>query len=121
MGAGKERIPNRGQKTYKGHTRGSNVMKNLCMQDAPVRKPLAAVTGITHKGNVDLFDRKGSFIAPEDCPEVEEIRRLIRKIKQRIELEEEKGVYVMPFWVKVDRPAEEAEGADASVFSRLGR
>ena len=72
----------------------------MTFQDAKVRKPLAAVSGITGKGNIVLFDKKGSFIAPSDTPEVEEIRGLIGRVKNRIELEEKRGIYIMPVWVQ---------------------
>ncbi len=86
----------------------------MTFQDAPVRKPLAAVSGITSKGNLVLFDKGGSFVASGDAPEAQEIRALIRKIKNRILLEEKKGVYLMPVWVY--------EGAgDKQGFPRQGR
>jgi hypothetical protein len=112
LGPGKERIPNRGQKTLTVKTGGSANVRKMTFQDAAIRKPLAAVSGITEKGNVVLFDRKGSFIAPEDAPEVKTIRELIRQVKNRIELEEKKGIYIMPIWVQ----SPEAAG----VFSRPG-
>ena len=93
-------------------TGGSSNVRKMTFQDAVIRKPLAAVSGITEKGNVVLFDRKGSFIAPEDAPEVKTIRELIRQVKNRIELEEKKGIYIMPIWVQ----SPEAAG----VFSRPG-
>ena len=86
----------------------------MMFQDAKVRKPLAAVSGITSNGNVVLFDKKGSFIAPSDCPEVEDIRKLIKSIKNKIELEEKRGVYIMPVWVCEDP-------SKAGVFARPGK
>jgi hypothetical protein len=112
LGPGKERIPNRGQKTLTVKTGGSSNVRKMTFQDAAIRKPLAAVSGITEKGNVVLFDKKGSFIAPEDAPEVKTIRELIRQVKNRIELEEKKGIYIMPIWVQ--------NSEAAGVFSRPG-
>jgi hypothetical protein len=112
LGPGKERIPNRGQKTMNVKTTGSNTVRKMTFQDAAIRKPLAAVSGITEKGNVVLFDKRGSFIAPEDAPEVKTIRELIRQVKNRIELEEKNGIYIMPIWVQNSEAAE--------VFSRPG-
>jgi hypothetical protein len=112
LGPGKERIPNRGQKTMNVKTAGSATVRKMTFQDAAIRKPLAAVSGITDKGNVVLFDKKGSFIAPEDAPEVKTIRELIRQVKHRIVLEERKGIYIMPIWVQNSEAAE--------VFSRPG-
>jgi hypothetical protein len=112
LGPGKERIPNKGQKTMNVKTAGSATVRKMTFQDAAIRKPLAAVSGITEKGNVVLFDKRGSFIAPEDAPEVKTIRELIRQVKNRIELEERKGIYIMPIWVQNPEAAE--------VFSRPG-
>jgi hypothetical protein len=112
LGPGKERIPNRGQKTMNVKTAGSSTVRKMTFQDAAIRKPLAAVSGITDKGNVVLFDKKGSFIAPEDAPEVKTIRELIRQVKNRIQLEERKGIYIMPIWVQ--------DPEAAGVFSRPG-
>jgi hypothetical protein len=83
----------------------------MTFQDAKVRKPLAAVSGITEKDNIVLFDKKGSFIAPANCAEVTEIRRLIQQIKAKIELHERRGVYLMPVWIE-----EKASG-----FTRQGK
>ena len=104
-------------------------MRNMVVQDAPVRKPLAAVSGITHKNNLVLFDQEGSFIAPGDAPEVKQIRKLIKQVKDKIVLYEDKGVYLMPFWVRDGNGEEKAifvkeeskgEGEE-SVFSRRGK
>jgi hypothetical protein len=91
----------------------------MTFQDAPVRKPLAAVSGITDKGNVVLFDRKGSFIAPEDAPELQTIRELIKQVKNRIELERKKGVYIMPIWVQSGKGL--SSKPKASVFLGQGK
>jgi hypothetical protein len=117
LGPGKERIPNRGQKSLNVRTAGSDAVRRMTFQDAPVRKPLAAVSGITDKGNVVLFDRKGSFIAPEDAPEVQTIRELIKQVKNRIELERRKGVYIMPIWVQTGG----ARSKPTSVFIGQGK
>jgi hypothetical protein len=100
LGPGKERIPNRGQKSLSVKTAEDGPTRKMTFQDAEVRKPLAAVSGITGKGNVVLFDKRGSFIAPAESPEVEQIRGLIRQVKNRIELEEKRGIYIMPVWVQ---------------------
>ena len=71
-------------------TAGNSVIRKMTFQDAAVRKPLAAFSGITDKGNVVLFDKKGSLIAPEDAPEVKTIRELIRQVKNRMELDPKK-------------------------------
>ena len=58
------------------------------------------MSGITDKSNIVLFDRRSSFIAPANCPEVQEIRRLITQVKSKIELHEKRGVYLMPVWIE---------------------
>ena len=85
-------------------------MRNMTFQDAKVRKPLAAVSGITAKDNIVLFDKQGSYIAPADCAEVREIRKLVENIKDKIKLYEKNGVYLMPIWINTD--------LEDSVFSR---
>ena len=109
LGPGKEKIPNRGQKSLSVKTDGNPAVRRMTFQDAAVRKLLAAVPGITDKGNVVLFEKKGSFIAPADCPEVNTIREFSRQIKYRIELECRKGVYVMPIWVQTGADKNTAE------------
>ena len=118
LGPGKEKIPNRGQKSLHVRTEGNPAVRNMTFQDAAVRKPLAAVSGIRDKGNVVLFDKKGSFIAPASCPEVNTIRELIRQVKHRIELECKKGVYVMPVWA---RAGDDKVSAEKPVFSGQGK
>ena len=100
QGPGSERIPNRGQKKFQVKPDSHSKPRNMTFQDAKVRKPLAAVSGITEKNNIVLFDKKGSFIAPADCAEVAEIRRLINQVKSKIELHEKRGVYLMPVWIE---------------------
>ena len=116
---GKEIIKNRGQKPLNVRTACNSAVRKMTFQDAAVRKPLAAVSGITDKGNVVLFDCKGSFIAPEDAPEVQTIRELIKQVKNRIGLERRKGVYIMPIWVQTIKtlPKKPKE----SVFSGQGK
>ena len=65
LGPGKERIPNRGQKALSVRTAGNTAVRKVTFQDAAVRKPLAAVSGITDKGNAVLFDHRGSLTAPK--------------------------------------------------------
>jgi hypothetical protein len=119
LGPGTERIPNRGQTSLNVRTAGNTAVRKMTFQDAAVRKPLAAVSGITDKGNVVLFDRKGSFIAPEGAPEVQTIRELIKQVKNRIELERKKGVYIMPIWVQTGKT--QPTKAKESVFTGQGK
>ncbi len=58
------------------------------------------------------FDKKrGSFIAPANCPEVTEIRRLINQVESKIELYEKRGVYLMPIWIEDKAPGFIRRGA----------
>ena len=91
----------------------------ITIQDAPVRKPFPAVSGIPDNGNVVLFDRKGSFIAPDYAPEVQTITELIKQVKNRIELERKKGVYIMPIWVQTGKSL--PRNPKTSVFIWLGK
>ena len=116
LGPGKERIPNRGQKSLSVCTVGDSTIRQMTFQDASVRRPLAAVSGITDNGNVILLYKKGSFIAPSNCPEVVTFRDLIHQIKNRIELECKKGVYVMPIWLQTGT-SKSSDGQTAS-FTR---
>ena len=77
QGPGSERIANREQKKFEEIPFGQKLSHNMTFQDARVRKPLAAVSGITAKDNLVMFDKQGSFIVPANCEESKEIRRLI--------------------------------------------
>ena len=90
----------------------------MCFQDAPVRKPLAAVSGITVKGNLVYFDKEGSCIVPASAPEIEQIRALTRKVKNRIKLHEKRGVFVMPLWLKTTSDGD--DGEQKTSFPRQG-
>ena len=113
LGPGKEKIPNRGQKSMKVKTGGSDVTHGMTFQDAAVRKPLAAVSGMNDKGNLVLFDKKGSYIIPDSSPEVEIIRKLVKQVKNKIEMERRNNVFLMS--CKVKTPKMER------VFNRPGR
>ena len=106
VGPGKEKIPNRGQKHLKVRVNGSEAIRKMTFQDANVRKPLMAVSGCTSRGNLVLFDGEGSFVAPGGNAEAEKIQKLIRQIKGRIGLEEERGVFLMPVWVRTGESSE---------------
>ena len=97
-GCGTEKLKNLGQKKFPVMTVCGS-MRGLCMQGAKVRKPLLAVSSACDKEQFVLFDNDGSFIADRKCPEAAEIRRLIKKIKSKIELRRENGVYKFDAWV----------------------
>ena len=116
VGPGQERIPNRGQKRYQVRTKESNLNKAMTIQDAKVRKPLAAVSGIVGKDNGVFFDKHQSAIIPANAPELKLIRELVQKAKNRIDLEEKRGVFVMPVWIRT-----EDEDVELQPFLRQGR
>ena len=94
-------------------TGGSNITHGMTFQDAAVRKPLAAVSGMNDKGNLVLFDKKGSYIIPDNSPEVDIIRKLVKQVKNKIEMERRNNVFLMTCKVKTPK----AE----TVFTRQGR
>ena len=71
----------------------------MTFQDAKVRKPLAAVSAINDKGNLVIFDNEGSFIIPDGSPEVQELRALVKTIKDKIQMERRNNVFVMDVMV----------------------
>ena len=110
-GAGaKDRLHNKGQKKLRAKVTRKGPERGMTFQDVNVRKPLAAVSSITHKNNLVMFDMPGNFILPGNAPEVAEIRRLANKVKNRIKMEERRGVYVMSLWVKEYGDTEPTEG-----------
>ena len=112
QGPGSELIPNLGQLCVTLMTLGGALGKTT-WQAANVRKPLMAVSGINDKGNLVVFDNAGSAIVPGDAPEAAEIRRLLQRCQNRVDLERSGGVFTMRAW----RAGDEA----ASVFARPGR
>ena len=114
LGPGSERLPNKGEKEFKVRMPNARTINRMTFQDAKVRKPLAAVSGMNDKGNLVLFDKAGSFIIPESCQEVYELRALVKKIQNKIELERRNNVFLMS--VMVHKPNAE----NNQVFSRQG-
>jgi hypothetical protein len=114
VGPGLEKIPNRGQKKLRVRTAESMEIKGMTMQDAKVRKPLAAVSGLTAKGNGVWFDDEIPSIIPSTAPEMKAIRALVQQAKNRISLEQKRGVFVMPVWIQTE------EEANATPFPRPG-
>ena len=106
-------MPNRGQKRFK--TCNKKGMKSgMTFQDVKVRKPLAAVSDINQKGNMVIFDCRESAILPAGAPELEEIRKLLKKVKDRVALEEKNGTFIMSLWMQT-------EEAEPEGFTGQGR
>ena len=127
IGAGTETMPNRGQKRYKVSPASSGKRFAMTFQDAPVRKPLAAVSGITGKDNLVVFGPELSGIIPGDSPEAAQIKKLLQQAKQRIDLKQRKGIYVMDLWMYNGNIPSNTHGGvsvaepTTSVFSRHGK
>ena len=110
LGAGNgETMPNRGQKRFKTRSGKQSNVKNMTFQDVKVRKPLASVAAMNDKGNMVIFDCKESAILPSSAPELVEIRRLLKRVKDRLELEKKGGTFVMALWMQTE-DKDEPEG-----------
>jgi hypothetical protein len=80
------RIPNLGEKKFKGHTE-EGMVRNLTAQVCEVNKALLSVRKVVQAGNRVVFDTEGSFI--ED-----------KTTGQKMWLKEENGMYMLRMWVK---------------------
>ena len=68
-------------------------------QAAQVRKPLMAVSSVNDKGNLVVFDGKGSFIIPGTQKGlIGQLRSLIQKVPDKIPLHRKNGVFHMKSW-----------------------
>ena len=107
MGPGCEKIDNLGELTVKNRTErrgGSDISRRVTFQGANVRKPLLAVSGVTDKGNIVVFDGSGSFILPNSCAGVASVRKAITGVQGRIPLHAKNGVFVLRTWEPEDKP-----------------
>ena len=98
VGPGSERISNRGQKRVDIMTK-DGIKSSVMFQDAPVRRPILAVSDSTKAGNMVLFDSDESVIIPRESVEGKAIRDLIKKARRKVKLECDQGVYQLPSWV----------------------
>lgn len=80
------RIPNLGEKTFKGHTE-EGFQRNLKAQVCEVNKALLSVNKMVQAGNRVVFDNTGSYI--ED-----------KFTHEKIWLEEKGGMYMLRMWVR---------------------
>ena len=74
-------------------------------QAAKVKKPLAAVSDCNRKGNPVFFDGDASCIIPKNCPELAQIRALIKKAAKKIPVHLDRGVYKLRTWMKPQGPS----------------
>ena len=75
------------------------VRSSLMFQDAPVRRPILAVSDSTKAGNMVLFDSEESVFIPRESVEGKAIRDLIKKARRKVNLECDQGVYQLPSWI----------------------
>ena len=72
----------------------------MCLHDAPVRRPILAVSDSTKAGNMVLFDREESCMLPKTCPEIAAIRRLVARAKGRLPFTKDRKTYYLPAYVE---------------------
>ena len=80
------RIPNLGEKQFKGVT-GEGLPRNLRVQVCDVNKPLLSVSKIVQGGNRVVFDGNGSYIEDKASGE-------------RMWLQEKGGMFMLKMWVR---------------------
>ena len=107
VGSGGEKVDNLGELTVKVRTErhgGGDISSRVTFQGAKVRKPLLAVSGVSDKDNIVVFDGRGSFILPNLCAGVASLRKAITEVQGRIPLHAKNGVFVSRTWEPEDRP-----------------
>ena len=107
VGPGCEKIDNFGELTVKVRTErhgGGDISRRVTFQGANVRNPLLAVSGVTDKGNIVVFDGSGSFILPNSCAGVASVWKAITGVQGRIPLHAKNGVFVLRTWKLEDKP-----------------
>ena len=82
------RIPNLGEKRFKGHT-VEGMARNLTAQVCEVNKALLSVKRVVQAGNKVVFDADGSYIEDKSTGE-------------KMWLREENGMYMLRMWVKTE-------------------
>ena len=90
-----------GEMTVKVRTErhgGGDISSRMTFQGAKVRKPLLAVSEVTDKGNIVVFDGSGSFILPNTCAGVASVRKTTTRVQGRIPLHAKNGVFVLRTW-----------------------
>ena len=106
-------IKNRGQRRARirlGSEKGQ--LTSICFQDAAVRRPILSVGESVEADNLYIFDRLGSAILLNGCPEIIEIRRLVQQAQRKIEMIKDRNTF------KVDAFVEPNHEAAARPFKR---
>ena len=125
VGPGKDRLPNRGQR--KARLRlctPTGPVAGLQFQDAEVRRPILSVGESIAAGNLIAFDQEESVILPKGCPEIEEIRAIIRRAKHKMPMEKDKNTFRLRAWVEAPEPEmkkNQKTQAPPAPFRRQGR
>ena len=107
VGPGGEKIDNLGELTVKVRTEqhgGGDIASQVTRQGAKVQKPLLAVSGVTDKDNIVVFDGSGSFILPNSCAGVASVRKAVTGVQGRIPLHAKNGVFVLRTWGPEEGP-----------------
>ena len=113
VGPGGEKMDNLGELPVKVRTErhgGSDISSRVAFQGAKVRKPLLAVSGVIDKGNIVVFDGRGSFTLPGSCAAVASVRKAITGVQGRIPLHAKNGVFVLRTWGSEDMPSTDFSG-----------
>ena len=98
IGPGSEIIPNEGQFIAPMRLDDGRITQST-FQAAQVRKPLMAVSSVNDKGNLVVFDGKGSFIIPgTNKGLISQLRALIQKVPDKVPLHRKNGVFHMKAW-----------------------
>ena len=92
------KIANTGQFEAKVRLDDGRVTKSI-YQAVAVRKPLMAVSSVNDKGNVVIFDEKGSFILPGSNKDlIRKLRDLVQQSPDKVELHRKNGIFHMKAW-----------------------
>lgn len=68
-------------------------------QAVAVRKPLMAVSSVSGKGNLVIFDEKGSFVLPGIIKDlISRLRALVQQAPDKVKLHRKKGIFHMRAW-----------------------
>ena len=94
-------MPNEGQRSGKLLFEGGIVGKSR-YQECGSRKPLLSVSDLEDNGNITLFAKEGSLIAPTSDAAVKKILSLCKEIKGAIKVHKQGGTYKIPAWVIPD-------------------
>ena len=114
VGPGKDVITNRGQRRVNMRLGSENGPRaKTKFQDGPVRRPILSVGESTGAGNMLIFDQAESAILPVGSKEIAQIRKIIKKVKQRLTMVQEKNTFKLEAWVE--------PGTEQSPTSGFGR